>query len=91
MVLGFKKNSFYYKKRPLLKIRSVLHNFFIISALKTYRKKTRAKLETVEYLKAQEAMREASNQMEFDTDNLEVHRGIDSDIFSGLSRNSLSR
>lgn len=59
-------------------------------ALKTYRKKTRAQLETVEYLKAQEATR-AANQMEFDDDDLKVHRGIDSDIFSGLSRNSLSR
>ncbi len=59
--------------------------------LKTYRKKTRAKLESIEYLKAREATRVA-NQMELtDQDGIQVHRGIDSDVFSGLSRSSLSR
>jgi Cu+-exporting ATPase len=58
--------------------------------LKTYRKKTRANLETVEYLKAQEATR-AANQLEMTEEDIEVHRGIDSDMFSRNSRSSLSR
>ena len=57
--------------------------------LKTYRKRTRAQLESVEYLKAQEATR-AANQMEIEDDNIEVHRGIDIDLFSRTS-NSISR
>ena len=59
--------------------------------LKTYRKKTRSQLESVEYLKAQEATRAANdiNNMEFE-DNIEVHRGNDIDLFSRTS-NSLSR
>lgn len=58
--------------------------------LKTYRKKTRSQLESVEYLKAQEATR-AANQMEMDDPNLEIHRGIDVDLFGRSSRTSLSR
>ena len=58
--------------------------------LKTYRKKTRAQLESVEYLKAQEAARVANQELD-PADNIDVRRGIDSDIFSGISRNSLSR
>ena len=59
--------------------------------LKTYRKKTRSQLESVEYLKAQEATRAANdiNNMEFE-DNIEVLRGNDIDLFSRTS-NSLSR
>ena len=59
--------------------------------LKTYRKRTRSQLESVEYLKAQEATRAANdiNNMEFE-DNIEVHRGNDIDLFSRTS-NSLSR
>merc|ERR1712025_1105521 len=47
-------------------------------------------METVEYLKAQDATRVA-NQLEIEDDNIEVHRGIDSDLFSRTSRSSLSR
>ena len=59
--------------------------------LKTYRKRTRSQLESVEYLKAQEATRAANdiNNMEFE-DNIEVLRGNDIDLFSRTS-NSLSR
>ena len=57
--------------------------------LKTYRKRNRTLLETVEYLKAQEATR-AANQMEIEDENIEVHRGTDIDLFSRTS-NSLSR
>ena len=57
--------------------------------LKTYRKKTRAHLQTVEYLKALEAMR-AAHHMNIEED-IEVHRGIDTaDLFSRTS-SSLSR
>lgn len=62
--------------------------------LKTYRKKTRLHLETVEYLKAREATRAAQQshlELGIGQEGLEVHRGIDSDIFSRASRSSLSR
>lgn len=54
--------------------------------LKVYKKPTRAKLETVEYLKAMEA-RGAALELE----DITVQRGIDSDIYSRNSRNSMSR
>lgn len=57
--------------------------------LKTYRKKTRAHLQTVEYLKALEAMR-AAHHLNIEED-IEVHRGIDNgDLFSRTS-SSISR
>ena len=56
--------------------------------LKLYKKPTRAKLETVEYLKAMEARTAA-----LDLDDISIHRGIDSDIYprTAGSRNSMSR
>jgi len=50
-------------------------------------KPSRPRLETVEYLKAMEARNAA-----LDMDEISVHRGIDSDVYSrATSRNSMSR
>jgi Cu+-exporting ATPase len=55
--------------------------------LKVYKKPTRARLETVEYLKAMEARNAA-----LDLDDISVHRGIDIDGYTrATSRNSMSR
>ena len=63
---------------------AVLYNSFSYFA---FQKPTRARLETVEYLKAMEARNAA-----LDMDDISVHRGIDSDVYSrATSRTSMSR
>ena len=57
--------------------------------LKTYRKKTRAHLQTVEYLKALEAMR-AAHHLNFE-EEIEVYRGIDTTDLLSRTSASLSR